>query len=63
MQDTYNDGNIPSYRLNGFITKDGLHFLVDYAYTARLEVPENMVSLTLSETFSQNNDEFAISTI
>jgi hypothetical protein len=43
FQNTCNDGNIPSYRLNGYITKEGLNILVEYAYTAQLEVPEDMV--------------------
>ncbi|KAG5681658.1 hypothetical protein PVAND_011072 [Polypedilum vanderplanki] len=42
-QNTCNDGNIPSYRLNGYITKEGLNILVEYAYTAQLEVPEDMI--------------------
>ncbi|CAG9805179.1 unnamed protein product [Chironomus riparius] len=42
-QNTCNDGNIPSYRLNGYITKEGLNILVEYAYTALLEVPEDMI--------------------
>lgn len=42
------DGNIPSYRLNGYITKEGLNILVDYAYTAKLEVPEDMVSFWIT---------------
>lgn len=45
FQNTCNDGNIPIYRLNGYITKEGLNLLVDYAYTAKLEVPDEMVSL------------------
>lgn len=43
FQNACNDGNIPSYRLNGYITKEGLKILVEYAYTAQLEVPEDMV--------------------
>jgi len=35
--------SIPSYRLNGYINKTGLQFLVEYAYTAVLEVPDDMV--------------------
>ncbi|CRK98360.1 CLUMA_CG011720, isoform A [Clunio marinus] len=42
-QNTCNDGNIPSFRLNGYITKEGLNILVDYAYTAKLEVPDDMI--------------------
>lgn len=42
-QNTCNDGNIPSYRLNGYITREGLNILVEYAYTAQLEVPEDMI--------------------
>lgn len=42
-QNICNDGNIPSYRLNGYITKAGLNILVDYAYTAQLEVPDDMI--------------------
>jgi hypothetical protein len=29
--------------LNGYITKEGLNILVEYAYTAQLEVPDEMV--------------------
>lgn len=37
-----NDG-IPSYRLNGNITKVALEMLVEYAYTAQLIVPDALV--------------------
>jgi len=45
MLEQNTDGNIPSYRLNGYITREGLNILVDYAYTALLEVPDEMVSM------------------
>lgn len=47
-----NDGRIPSYRLNGFITKEGLNILVEYAYTAQLEVPDEMVNIKNIKLFS-----------
>lgn len=34
---------IPSYRLSGNLTKIALELLVDYAYTAQLEVPDALV--------------------
>lgn len=34
---------IPSYRLNGGITKDALQICVEYAYTATLEIPGVLV--------------------
>lgn len=41
-QNGRNDG-IPSYRLNGSLTKVALEILVEYAYTAQLEVPDALV--------------------
>lgn len=41
-QNGRNDG-IPSYRLNGSLTKISLEILVDYAYTAQLEIPDALV--------------------
>lgn len=41
-QNGRNDG-IPSYRLNGSLTKVALDILVEYAYTAQLEVPDALV--------------------
>lgn len=41
-QNGRNDG-IPSYRLNGNITKVALEMLVEYAYTAQLIVPDALV--------------------
>lgn len=41
-QNGRNDG-IPSYRMNGSITKIALEILVEYAYTAQLEVPDALV--------------------
>lgn len=38
----HSDG-IPSYRLNSGITKTALEILVEYAYTAQLEVPDALV--------------------
>ncbi|XP_055390528.1 influenza virus NS1A-binding protein homolog isoform X2 [Condylostylus longicornis] len=35
--------DIPSFRLNGNITKHALQILVDYAYTGKLEVPDVLV--------------------
>ncbi|XP_059608606.1 influenza virus NS1A-binding protein-like isoform X2 [Phlebotomus argentipes] len=37
------DGSIPSYRLNGGMSKIALQILVDYAYTATLEIPDVLV--------------------
>lgn len=37
------DGKTPCYRLNGNISTTGLNFLVDYAYTGSLEVPNDMI--------------------
>ncbi|XP_035783425.1 influenza virus NS1A-binding protein homolog isoform X1 [Anopheles albimanus] len=37
------DCKLPCYRLNGLITKHGLMFLVEYAYTGSLEVPDEMI--------------------
>ncbi|XP_058062042.1 influenza virus NS1A-binding protein homolog isoform X1 [Anopheles bellator] len=37
------DGKLPCYRLNGLVTKHGLKFLVEYAYTGSLEVPDEMI--------------------
>uniref|UniRef100_A0A1L8DLL9 BTB domain-containing protein n=1 Tax=Nyssomyia neivai TaxID=330878 RepID=A0A1L8DLL9_9DIPT len=37
------DGSIPSYRLNGGMSKIALQILVDYAYTATLEIPDPLV--------------------
>uniref|UniRef100_A0A1B0C8T9 BTB domain-containing protein n=1 Tax=Lutzomyia longipalpis TaxID=7200 RepID=A0A1B0C8T9_LUTLO len=37
------DGSIPSYRLNGGMSKIALQVLVDYAYTATLEIPDPLV--------------------
>lgn len=34
---------IPSYRLNGRLTKMALEILVEYAYTGQLEVPDVLV--------------------
>lgn len=34
---------MPSYRLNGGLTKMALEILVEYAYTAQLEVPDALV--------------------
>ncbi|GAB0087833.1 influenza virus NS1A-binding protein isoform X1 [Sergentomyia squamirostris] len=45
-QETQNgsgDGSIPSYRLNGGMSKIALQILVDYAYTATLEIPDVLV--------------------
>lgn len=40
-QDARRDAEpVPSYRLNGFMTKCSLQALVDYAYTAVLDVPD-----------------------
>lgn len=39
-----NEGKIPCYKLNGHITTPGLKFLVEYAYTGSLELPNDMVS-------------------
>lgn len=38
----HSDG-VPSYRLNGGLTKVALEILVEYAYTAQLEVPDALV--------------------
>lgn len=38
----HSDG-VPSYRLNGGLTKTALEILVDYAYTAQMEVPDALV--------------------
>uniref|UniRef100_A0A0K8TMM0 BTB domain-containing protein n=1 Tax=Tabanus bromius TaxID=304241 RepID=A0A0K8TMM0_TABBR len=35
--------DVPSYRLNGGICRPALQILVDYAYTAKLEVPDVLV--------------------
>ena len=35
--------DIPSFRLNSGITKEALQILVDYAYTAKLEIPDSLV--------------------
>uniref|UniRef100_A0A182Q0M1 BTB domain-containing protein n=1 Tax=Anopheles farauti TaxID=69004 RepID=A0A182Q0M1_9DIPT len=37
------DAKLPCYRLNGQITKHGLMYLVEYAYTGSLEVPDEMI--------------------
>lgn len=37
------DAKLPCYRLNGQITKPGLKYLVEYAYTGSLEVPDEMI--------------------
>lgn len=42
IQYRHSDG-IPSYRLNGGLTKFALEALVEYAYTGQLEVPDIMV--------------------
>jgi influenza virus NS1A-binding protein len=42
-QETNNDGTIATYRLNGYITKEGLNILVEYAYTAQLDIPDEMI--------------------
>lgn len=34
---------MPSFRLNGGINKVALQILIDYAYTAKLEVPDPLV--------------------
>lgn len=41
-QHRHSDG-IPSYRLNGGLTKNALQIIVDYAYTATLEIPDVLV--------------------
>ncbi|XP_037051274.1 influenza virus NS1A-binding protein-like isoform X2 [Bradysia coprophila] len=41
-QHRQSDG-IPSYRLNGGLTKNALQIIVDYAYTATLEIPDVLV--------------------
>lgn len=48
-KETCNDEKLPSYRLNGYITKDALNLLVEYAYTGQLEVPDELVISTLSK--------------
>lgn len=42
IQYRHSDG-IPSYRLNGGLTKFALESLVEYAYTGQLEAPDVMV--------------------
>lgn len=37
------EGKTPCYRLNGHITTPGLKYLVEYAYTGSLEVPNDMI--------------------
>lgn len=47
------DAKLPCYRLNGQITKPGLKYLVEYAYTGSLEVPDEMVSGTMGSHLKQ----------
>jgi influenza virus NS1A-binding protein len=47
------ESKIASYRLNGYINKIGLQFLVEYAYTGLLEVPDDMVIKKLLDSFAE----------
>jgi hypothetical protein len=37
------ESHLPTFVLNGCITKDGLQYLIDYAYTGDLEVPDESI--------------------
>ncbi|XP_053697648.1 influenza virus NS1A-binding protein-like isoform X2 [Sabethes cyaneus] len=43
LNGTATEGKTPCYRLNGHITTPGLKYLVEYAYTGSLEVPNDMI--------------------
>ncbi|XP_055539704.1 influenza virus NS1A-binding protein-like isoform X1 [Wyeomyia smithii] len=43
LSGTAAEGKTPCYRLNGHITTPGLKYLVEYAYTGSLEVPNDMI--------------------
>lgn len=43
LNGTAAEGKTPCYRLNGHITPPGLTYLVEYAYTGSLELPNDMI--------------------